>query len=223
MEEKSYELPDGTIIKMGAAREKLTELLFNPTVMAAHSGTLLQRQTTGYHLQSSANLFPKFNMDLGTDSHNKQRSMQVPMPLQRLIHHSLSACSAELRRDLCSHSEFQPPARLLPAFCLCTTPAAFSSPCWPSCRPLPFLCYAVLVTGGGSLLTGVTERLHWEMKTLVPDSFKTRIATPPKLTRPYSTWIGGSVLASLGTFQQMWISREEYREEGSGIVERRCL
>jgi actin-related protein len=28
-------------------------------------------------------------------------------------------------------------------------------------------------------------------------------------------WIGGSILASLSTFQQMWISKEEYNESGN--------
>ncbi|MCP4883322.1 MAG: hypothetical protein GY908_05990 [Flavobacteriales bacterium] len=28
-------------------------------------------------------------------------------------------------------------------------------------------------------------------------------------------WIGGSILASLSTFQQMWISKEEYNEPGN--------
>jgi hypothetical protein len=28
----------------------------------------------------------------------------------------------------------------------------------------------------------------------------------------YSVWIGGSILASLSTFQQMWIAKSEYDE-----------
>merc|ERR1712048_141958 len=30
--------------------------------------------------------------------------------------------------------------------------------------------------------------------------------------KAYSVWIGGSILASLSTFQQMWISKQEYDE-----------
>jgi actin-related protein len=29
--------------------------------------------------------------------------------------------------------------------------------------------------------------------------------------------------ASLGTFQQLWISKQEYEEEGAGIVDRKCV
>merc|ERR1712037_977936 len=36
-------------------------------------------------------------------------------------------------------------------------------------------------------------------------TIKIKIIAPPE--RKYSVWIGGSILASLSTFQQMWISR----------------
>jgi len=41
--------------------------------------------------------------------------------------------------------------------------------------------------------------------------------------RSYSNWIGGSLMASLNSFQQMWISRSEYDEYGKDIVQRKCL
>ncbi len=40
--------------------------------------------------------------------------------------------------------------------------------------------------------------------------------------RRFSPWIGGSILASLGNFQQMWISKQEYEESGKNLVERKC-
>ncbi len=48
-----------------------------------------------------------------------------------------------------------------------------------------------------------------------------KIIAPPE--RKYSVWIGGSILASLSTFQQMWISKEEYDESGPSIVHRKCF
>ena len=38
-----------------------------------------------------------------------------------------------------------------------------------------------------------------------------------------SFWIGGSILSSLSTFQQMWISKNEYDEAGPSIVHRKCF
>ena len=48
-----------------------------------------------------------------------------------------------------------------------------------------------------------------------------QITAPPE--RKYSVWIGGSILASLSTFQQMWISKQEYDEAGPSIVHRKCF
>ncbi|KAK7083522.1 Actin, alpha skeletal muscle [Halocaridina rubra] len=48
-----------------------------------------------------------------------------------------------------------------------------------------------------------------------------KIIAPPE--RKYSVWIGGSILASLSTFQSMWITKEEYDESGPGIVHRKCF
>lgn len=51
--------------------------------------------------------------------------------------------------------------------------------------------------------------------------FFLQIIAPPE--RKYSVWIGGSILASLSTFQQMWISKQEYDEAGPSIVHRKCF
>ena len=39
--------------------------------------------------------------------------------------------------------------------------------------------------------------------------------------RQYASWIGGSTLASLPTFNDMMISINEYKESGPGII-RKC-
>ena len=57
-----------------------------------------------------------------------------------------------------------------------------------------------------------------EITSLAPSSMKVKIVAPPE--RKYSVWIGGSILASLSTFQQMWISKQEYDEAGPSIVHR---
>ncbi|GLT71374.1 hypothetical protein SLA2020_434000 [Shorea laevis] len=40
--------------------------------------------------------------------------------------------------------------------------------------------------------------------------------------RRFSVWIGGSILASLGSFQQMWFSKAEYEEHGASYIQRKC-
>ena len=41
--------------------------------------------------------------------------------------------------------------------------------------------------------------------------------------RLYSTWIGGSILASLDTFRQMWVSKREWDEEGARAIHRKTF
>lgn len=48
----------------------------------------------------------------------------------------------------------------------------------------------------------VADRMQKEITVLAPSSMKVKIVSPPE--RKYSVWIGGSILASLSTFQQMW-------------------
>ena len=79
----------------------------------------------------------------------------------------------------------------------------------------------MVLAGGSTLFRGFGNRLLKEVKELAPKDVKIRIAAPPE--RAYSAWIGGSILASLATFKKMWISSEEYQEEGKSILHRKCL
>lgn len=86
----------------------------------------------------------------------------------------------------------------------------------------PNLLGNVVVTGSTSLLNGFNDRLNGELNAMYP-GMKIRIhAAGLTSERRFGSWIGGSILASLGTFHQMWISRKEYEENGVGIVEKRC-
>lgn len=71
------------------------------------------------------------------------------------------------------------------------------------------------------MYTGIADRMQKELTTLAPPTIKIKIVSPPE--RKYSVWIGGSILASLTTFQQMWIFKQEYDESGPGIVHRKCF
>lgn len=86
----------------------------------------------------------------------------------------------------------------------------------------PHLLANVVVTGASSLLVGFTDRLNQELMQLYPGP-RVRISAPGNTSeRRFSSWIGGSILASLGTFHQMWISKKEFDEHGPNIVEKRC-
>ncbi|VDN59441.1 unnamed protein product [Dracunculus medinensis] len=87
----------------------------------------------------------------------------------------------------------------------------------------PTLYSSLMVTGGNSLIMGFTERLNHDLALKCPPTIKLRVnAAPTPMERRFGAWIGGSILASLGTFQQMWVSRAEYDDCGKTLVEKKC-
>ncbi|CAB66436.1 Ino80, NuA4 and Swr1 complex actin-like protein Arp4 [Schizosaccharomyces pombe] len=83
----------------------------------------------------------------------------------------------------------------------------------------------VIVCGGTSLMQGFSLRLQNELSKLYPGSRLKIHASGHVVERSYASWLGGSILSSLGTFHQLWISRQEYEEHGSdrlALIEKRC-
>ena len=76
----------------------------------------------------------------------------------------------------------------------------------------------IVLSGGTTLFPGLPDRLTKELVALAPTAMKVKVVAPPE--RKYSVWIGGSILASLSTFQNLWCSKQEYDESGPGIVHR---
>jgi len=70
----------------------------------------------------------------------------------------------------------------------------------------------IILAGGSTLFEGMAERMWQEMHQLAPTNNKTKVLAPAE--RMYSVWLGGSILASLSTFQTMWITKQEYDEAG---------
>ncbi|KAH9502272.1 Actin-2 [Bulinus truncatus] len=79
----------------------------------------------------------------------------------------------------------------------------------------------IVLSGGTTMYTGIGDRMTQEVSSLAPGAVKVKVIAPPE--RKYSVWIGGSILASLSTFQQMWITKGEYSESGPVIVHRKCF
>lgn len=78
-----------------------------------------------------------------------------------------------------------------------------------------------VLSGGSTMYPGIADRMQKEITSLAPSTMKIKIIAPPE--RKYSVWIGGSILASLSTFQTMWITKAEYDESGPAIVHRKCF
>jgi len=60
----------------------------------------------------------------------------------------------------------------------------------------------VVPSGGTTMFPGIADRMQKELMA-PPPSIKVKIVAPCE--RKYSVQIGGSILASLGTFQHLWL------------------
>ena len=83
------------------------------------------------------------------------------------------------------------------------------------------LFYNIVLAGGTTMSPLITERLWKELPVLAPPDMTVKVRADPD--RKYAAWIGGAVLASLSTFNQMCISKMEYHEMGPSIVHRKCF
>ncbi|VVB03076.1 unnamed protein product [Arabis nemorensis] len=138
--DKTYELPDGQVIKLGAERFRCPEVLFKPSLVGI--------ETCGIH---------------------------------EAINKSILKCNFDSRKDLYGN---------------------------------------IIMSGGTTMFPGLAQRLTKEIAGLAQACMKIKVATPKGKC---GSWYGGSILASLSTFQQMWISKEEYEESGATIVHRKCF
>lgn len=81
----------------------------------------------------------------------------------------------------------------------------------------------VVVVGGSSLFPGLVVRLASELQEALPTALKVKVHTGSEMAeRRWAAWIGGSITASLGSFHQMWFSKQEYEEHGVQALARKC-
>ena len=88
----------------------------------------------------------------------------------------------------------------------------------------------VVVAGGNTLFKGFLERLQRQIPDISPQNVKVKVVSgsgggsgsSSGSERRFSSWVGGSILSSLGSFQQMWMSRQEFEEHGAIMIERKC-
>jgi actin-related protein len=139
--EKTYELPDGTLVTIGNERFRCPEALFNPSLVGAEFGGV-----------------------------------------QEFTFSSIKKCDVDIRSDLYAN---------------------------------------IVLSGGTTMFPGIGERMTKEITAKAPAGKKVKVVALPE--RKFSVWIGGSILSSLSTFQQMWITKAEYDEAGPSIVHRKCF
>jgi actin-related protein len=78
----------------------------------------------------------------------------------------------------------------------------------------------VILSGGTTMMKGFQERVQKQLPDISPQNVKVKVLGGSD--RKFLPWVGGSILSSLGSFQQMWMSRQEYEEHGAIMIERKC-
>ena len=82
---------------------------------------------------------------------------------------------------------------------------------------------SIVLSGGTSMFKGFPERLKREIKNLAPESLKEEVNVIAFPERKCSAVIGGSIMSSLESFKDMWITKDEYEESGAAIIYKKCI
>lgn len=184
----AYELPDGTAVKATDSLCLVSEKLF----------TAGRMRTSPITAQSNKAQTPSAGSAAASAAASAVKNIKSGM------------LSAPLMPGVPTHSQkldFEPDLDPLHELIY-----ASIAKCDVDCRKE--IVSSIMLMGGGSLMDGLQQRLTAELAALLPAHLKPKLAMRLPIEQLYAGWIGGSILGICGTFQQMWISREEYLENG---------
>lgn len=81
----------------------------------------------------------------------------------------------------------------------------------------------ILLTGGNILYGSYVEEMVSKVGEACPPNIKVKgvsVCSSPE--RKYLSWIGGSIVTSLSSFQSYWVGNQEWKEFGASILDRKC-
>lgn len=78
----------------------------------------------------------------------------------------------------------------------------------------------IVLSGRTTQLDGFLERFEAEIVKQAPAAAQVRVTAPAD--REQTVWVGGSILAQLDSFENTWVPRKTYQEEGASTMLRRC-
>lgn len=103
---------------------------------------------------------------------------------------------------------------------------------------LPLLFQNIVLSGGVAAMDGFVDKVgrdlinerRWKVRdkeggeTLKDSSsLRLKVCAQSKLELPMSTWIGGSMVGNLSSFDSYWISKSEWQEYGHNILDNRLV
>ncbi|XP_047524095.1 actin-104-like [Pieris napi] len=76
----------------------------------------------------------------------------------------------------------------------------------------------IVLSGGSTMFEGLPDRLFIELRKRASDSYEMRAKIDAMPSRHLAAWIGGSIVASLSSYDNFWMSRQEYEDGGADKV-----
>lgn len=68
---------------------------------------------------------------------------------------------------------------------------------------------------------GFPGRLNYDVSVRAPSNTKVKVVAPILSTeRRFASWVGGSILGSVGSFYDQWITHQEYTNQGKHQVDK---
>ncbi|EEY62877.1 actin-like protein [Phytophthora infestans T30-4] len=99
----------------------------------------------------------------------------------------------------------------------------------------------IVLTGGSSCFENMPTRIEREVVTMLSgmplpltgagnngaaggftNSLRVKVVAAHPQERRVGSFLGGSILASLGSFHEMWMSKAEYAEHGATLIHKKC-
>lgn len=81
----------------------------------------------------------------------------------------------------------------------------------------------IVLTGGSTCFRGLPDRMRVEMIKAAPLSVGSNVTVFADDKRKHQAFTGASIFASiLSAYSSMWVSKDEYREQGTAAVRRKC-
>ncbi|XP_062393371.1 actin, cytoplasmic 1-like [Sardina pilchardus] len=203
--EKSYELPDGQVITIGNERFRCPEVLFQPSILGMKSGGI--HETTFSSIMKCdvdvrKHVYPNIVLSGGTTMY--------PDVYPNIVLSGGTTMYPDVYPNIVLSGGTTMYPDVYPNIVL-----SGGTTMYPDVYP------NIVLSGGTTMYPGFADRMQKEITSLAPSTMWIKIVAYPE--RKDSVWIGGSILASLSTFQQMLVSKQEYDESGPSIVHRKCF
>ncbi|XP_062455176.1 actin-like protein 7A [Rhea pennata] len=179
-------------------------------------------------LNESGNTFTEDQLSIVEDIKEKccytsldlEQDLSLPLQKQQLDYKLLDGNLITIGKErfLCAEALFNPAL-------LCSQEPGLlqlTMTCLKKCDAalMRILVGNMLLCGGSTMMAGFAARFQSELSWMCPNDHFTIAASPQ---RKSSVWIGGSILASLQSFQQLWIYKREYEEYGPSCIFNKCF